>query len=164
MIKNSAIFTLILILISVSFLGCSTAPADQSAAVTISNGTETITPYMLFRYATEYVDSTGYWLASDGVGNFQFEIADYVEEMPSLQATDKMSVKTNKSTKVSEAIFYNSDFNQIVNVTLEKATELDPGTYYLRLTSDRSGRTVGGQTEHWLDYAFVKIIVGAQND
>lgn len=162
--KKSAIFSIILILISVSIMGCKfTQPdqKDQTATVTISNGTETITPFMLFIYASEYVDTSDEWLAADGMGNFQFDIADYVEEMPSIIATDKMSVITNKNTKYSEVVFYNANFDQIVNVSLENTANLDPGTYYLRLTSETSGRTVGEQTEHWLDFGFVKIIVGA---
>ncbi len=163
MVKKNVGFLLIILLISTLLFGCKSALPDQNqSTLTLSNGTDTIEPFQLFKYSLEYQDSIGEWLAADGEGNFQYDIADYASEFPSLRATDKISINVPANTQCSLVKLMADDFSEIELVNLSKIVELDAGTYILKMDIETIGRTIGSKTESTVTVGFVKIIVRAE--
>jgi hypothetical protein len=164
-VKRTAYYAMTLLLLMLMVNGCSstsTIPTTEPLveALTISNGTDTIEPYLLFKCLSQYQDGSGDWIAADGEGNFQYNVADYEADFPSIKATDKMSINAPDQTKYSAVTLLNADFSEISYVTLSDITSLDAGTYYLKLEIEKIGRTIGDQTETTAYVGFVKIIVG----
>lgn len=156
--KKTAIFAMMFFLF-ISLFGCKSL--SDSTTVSISNGTETITPFLLLNYAYIYDDSSGNWTSGDGIGGHQFDIADYEAEFPSINVTDKLTISIPDKTKCSAAKIYNADYQVIEEITLAEISITEPGTYILRFETEKTGRTIGDQTEKFADVGFVKIIVGA---
>lgn len=160
--KKTTILAIIFLVISVSLFGCKSKLPDPST-VTFSNGKEMITPYMLLNYAYEYQDWNGQWISGDGVGGHQFEIADYEAEIPTLQVTNEFAIIIPDKYKYSDARLYNAAYQEVKSIDFSEFPQLDAGTYYIKLDIEKTGRTIGSQTESTAYVGLLKLL-WHQND
>jgi len=120
--------------------------------VSVSNGTESVSPYQMTLSSYQYLPGHG-WFWADGIGMFGYDLMDYADQIPSL-AAGELTITVEHDATVGDIAFFDDEGVEIEDLLLSGVPELLPGTYYLRAVV---GKTNGEAYANF--YCFVKLIV-----